>query len=968
MLKQLLLLGALCCTLGAVANAPRDSIYVYGEVLDHFSRVPIERAFVSVLRLDSTVVSSDSSSVGREYRGTGWSHYARGGHFSLRIPEAGKYLLKSVVKGYQTTITPLDVPEKEYRRRVRYWNTDVLMKKERQSPTETNLGEAVVAVTKIKMVTKGDTVVFNASAFQLSEGSMLEQLLAQMPGMKLEDGGKITFNGQHVEELLVNGKDFFQGDPKIALENLPAYMVDKVKVYRKEGEDAYLMSSKTQKEKAKKLVVDVNLKRQYNQGWIASVEAAGGTDDRYLGRLFALRYTDHSRLSIFANANNLNDTKTPGREGDWNTAWQPSGTLTLRMAGLNFDWDDKKSKAKFNSNLLVTDETTRNESKTSGVTYLADGDTHSRSHGRSTDRQNHVQWGNSFRLPAKKYYLSVSGNFDYFRNRTFSHNRSATFNADPLDASRVASLDSLYAPAGSPRLMNMLITAVDDRVKKKQNRWRTNVSSYFSMQLPLTGDRISFSTDIYHEKTENRTFSHYDLRRSLGGEFRNRYDWLPSKHYSYRFHFGYSWNLSEKIDLGFSYAYQQEYQRGERSLHRLDSLGGWNVPDAHPLGALPSTADSLHRALDFANSYLTGTMKKHNSFTLSPSFLLGEKTHFWVSNTLNWGKKRINDFRNRAPQYADRRLTSLTTSVNFYANGEQDYWFGSYSHDVDVPEMSYLLPTLDTSDPLVVQLGNPDLKNIHRHEMSLARYGSRTKRQQQYGISFNWGVQVHSVAQAMTYDRVSGVTTYRPRNVDGNWYTALHGNYSRTLDSLNRWQISTSAGLNFRNNADYVSDGLGGSLRSSVRNFSWNQHLSLAYSIRKTRLSAKVGFDWTHLTSRRTGFDPVHAIDLSYGVTANTPLVWGIELGTDFTLYSRRGYEDALMNDDRFVWNASLSKTFLKKRLMVGVEGFDILGQLDNVRRSINSQGRSETWYNTVPRYFLLRLSYRLTVAPKKQQ
>lgn len=98
---------------------------------------------------------------------------------------------------------------------------------------EIQLGEATVKATKLMMVMKGDTLVYNADAFQLAEGSMLDKLIAMLPGVELKKDGVIMVNGRRVERLLVNGEDFFTGSPKVALENLPAYTVDKVKVYER---------------------------------------------------------------------------------------------------------------------------------------------------------------------------------------------------------------------------------------------------------------------------------------------------------------------------------------------------------------------------------------------------------------------------------------------------------------------------------------------------------------------------------------------------------------------------------------------------------------------------------------------------------------------------------------------------------------------------------------------------------------
>ena len=93
----------------------------------------------------------------------------------------------------------------------------------------------------------------------------------------------------------------------------------------------------------------------------------------------------------------------------------------------------------------------------------------------------------------------------------------------------------------------------------------------------------------------------------------------------------------------------------------------------------------------------------------------------------------------------------------------------------------------------------------------------------------------------------------------------------------------------------------------------------------------------------------------------------GWQISTDATMYSRRGYADESMNTDNFVWNIRVGKKFLKGRLSVMLDGFDILNNISNVRQTLNAQGRTETWYMSVPRYALLHIAYKFSKAPKKK-
>lgn len=135
------------------------------------------------------------------------------------------------------------------------------------------LDEVTVTATKVKMVVRGDTLVYDASAFRLSEGSMLDALVGQLPGVELKDNGQIMVNGKFVKSLLLDGKDFFKGDPNVALKNLPAYIVKNIKVY--DYIDDALKASGERQKKGDNLVLDVRLKKQYQKGLIANVE--GGT-------------------------------------------------------------------------------------------------------------------------------------------------------------------------------------------------------------------------------------------------------------------------------------------------------------------------------------------------------------------------------------------------------------------------------------------------------------------------------------------------------------------------------------------------------------------------------------------------------------------------------------------------------------------------------------------------------------------
>ena len=118
----------------------------------------------------------------------------------------------------------------------------------------------------------------------------------------------------------------------------------------------------------------------------------------------------------------------------------------------------------------------------------------------------------------------------------------------------------------------------------------------------------------------------------------------------------------------------------------------------------------------------------------------------------------------------------------------------------------------------------------------------------------------------------------------------------------------------------------------------------------------------------------LNAIDFQYGISARytTPRLWkcsgeGLTLSADGNMYSRRGYGSSELKTDDFVLNASLSQPFLKGKLIARIEAFDILHQLSNTQYTVNAQGRTETWYRSLPHYVMLHLVYHWNKNPKKK-
>ena len=204
------------------ATAQDHNYRLQGRLCDAETHMGIPEASLQLLRADSTVVETYRIETREDS-----TLFRFMGHYEFQVNEIGKYIVRASHVNYETVYMPVEI---RLKRQHEVEVPEIRMKKVSQM-----LDEVVVKASKVKMVMHGDTIVFNADAFNLAEGSMLDALIAQLPGTELSQDGEITVNGKRIESLLIDGRSFFEGDPKAALQNLPAYTVNKVKVFDRKG-------------------------------------------------------------------------------------------------------------------------------------------------------------------------------------------------------------------------------------------------------------------------------------------------------------------------------------------------------------------------------------------------------------------------------------------------------------------------------------------------------------------------------------------------------------------------------------------------------------------------------------------------------------------------------------------------------------------------------------------------------------
>ena len=939
------------------AQSQRDSIAVYAKVMDSFTHEMLKGVKVEVLRPDSSLVSQHNTDKNYSY---GRSSYNFGDEFRGLFLLRADYIFRFSKEGYVTQYANLykrDLGRREQRRSV----GEILLKKIGKR-RDVELGAAEVRASKIRMVVKGDTLIYNADAFQLAEGSMLDGLIKLLPGFQLRDG-QITVNGQYVSSLLVNGEDFFRGDPRVALENLPAYMVNKVKVYRKEHPWSFITKGKEERKEDLPLVVDVNLKREYSIGWVGNVGAGYGTANRYLGRAFGLRFTDHSRLALYGNANNTNDTREPGTSGNWNANGAASGRTEMQTAGFEFLVKGDKDKWKYVGHAKIYHQNTFNQSISSSETFqpTLPNSTFNRARREAEGSHFKVQTEQAYERKRDEGYFKVFGALYYQHHRSDALHQGAEFSADPKDAYRAASLDSLFQTS-SERLAKMLVNRQQNQERSREHSWSGRLNASGFAKVPRTPDYYSLDFNADFEHKTGTAFSAYQLHYGQSAqvpqtnEHQRRYIDAPSTRanaslraeYDYRPDWG---GITPYLEV------RESYLKGDRMFYRLDKLG----KDAPTFGVLPSTTAALLQTLDAPNSYSEINNALNTTLGARCTFWLGGKLpshHLSFTPEAKWSLEHLTYNRAALQVTPHRSVLFLTPSISW---GFDDFHL-MYRLNVAHPDLQSLLDYVDKADPLNVYRGNPHLQRSTSHKLELYRFWGDWKKGRRQTLSLFWDVTRNAIAHGQTYDAATGVRTFSPRNVDGNWHVAAHHFLERPFDKEKKTLFTSETKADFRNSVDFVTE------RSTVQNFTLEESLRFNAKIKRVILDGSIGARYWHATSERKNFQTINSFDVTYGLNAQIALPAGFAFNADCKFYQREGYSDASMNDLRFVANARLEKTFLRGRLGVALDGYDIFGGLSNVTKVINAQGIVETWHNSLPSYAMLQISYKLSKGPKKKK
>ena len=974
-----------------------QNLSVKGSVYDFDSAEPLSPAAVQIYQIAGT----DSTYIG----GTSTDD---DGAFVINSLSAGNFVAKVTFLGY-------DDVYKNFTLRSGSGTTDLgkITMRGGQMLDEVAIS-AVVA--KVQMI--NDTVMFNSAAYKLPEGASVEDLIRKLPGVQIGSDGNITVNGKTVSRILVNGKEFFNDDKTVALTQLTADMIEKVKAYEKQSDLARQTGIDDGEEET---VLDLQVKKGMAKGWFGNISLGGGAPLEKEGFDVAALYQVNASLNRFDEDKQFtvmgSASQSSGGMGGFGgmrmgggvgmgmggmgmgggfggMAGGGGGVSKSYSAGANFamnlgnevssdnyqyelggsvNWShsDNQSSSKTNSwNAYTSTETWSRNVSASG------------SGSNSISAQMRIEWN-------KDNYTSLlfQPQFSYSESDSWSESQQAQFRSDPwkimsdpLDTATIynranypysefnidpASLDPVADFVDS--LYDYYTKAIWNTQNSANNSLSKSTSASGNLQFVRRfGNRgrnvsVRGTYNLSHSDSEQkqRNDQTYYYTPVPTQNLIRRFNDNPSDRNSYNIQATYSEPISTGTYLQFSYQYSYSEQNSDRATY--------NVPDASyglnnywDYTVNPADRDTLQSTNSYYYNYdqTIQLQFRKNATDQSYNFTVGLSI-LPQHSKMNYTGMGLKD------TLLERTVFNWTPTVQFrYRVTRQEQINIRYNGRSSQPSMQQLLPIRDDSNPLRISSGNPGLKPTFNNQLSLGyqKYNPVTMG------SFNINASISNTMRQITNKSIlleNGGSESLPVNMDGfwaNWNSNLNLTYNYTFPD-DRYSIMSNTTGSFNHQEGWASELNQEAKLRTTRTTGANESLSAEYRDDYLTISLDGSLRYQHSTNDIDPSRNMDTYDYSYGTSVMAYIPWrNMRLGSDLNMNSRRGY-DGDMNRDELIWNASMSFSFLKgNKASLSLAAYDILHQRSTISRSMSATSRSDTESKNITSYFMATLTYRLSL------
>ena len=951
-----------------------QNIVLTGEVINPITNEGVHEASVKVLNVaNDSVLAVTKAKLNmiveeRDGNSTGYLDKNSGAVFNLKISSNFQDVVLIVsASGYDSVKKNIHIDSEKKRIDVGTINLLPAMK-------QRNLNEATVTATKIKMYYKGDTLVYNADAFNILKNESLRKLVLQLPNTKIEEG-VIYVNGKAIESLLFSGKDFFNGNIDAALDRLPAYIVSKLKVYDKQGELSELTGRDMHD---KQYVMDVHLKREYLGTWMAKLEADVATEKLWGGQGFLMRMDDRQMLCINADVNKFNEERKMLDMLNMADRYS-TGRHKNKVANIEYFFEPN-STWRFSSNASVQQKEQKTHTWTNTETFLTPDNLMAKNKTFVSDKDTRINAYAALRArQTKKWQSELKFDFTFDNMRNAQDALTLAFWKRGDQDWHTWEVDSIWNNVTRLSSDDILYTLLNPTLQKQKTftykpEWKTS--------LVLGGNPFNIDLQINHNNVQNDLYNNYKL------DYLNTQD--NDHRRIYNNHTEHNTTVDATIDYGYKYfkndkydgvftpyvAFNHTYGNLSHPYYRLERMQEWSDALDWTKGSLGILPDGEWQAICFdnENSYYSKEKKQTGSVGMRLSHKLTGLKRGTIQFDADLGAvlqyKHLDYQRNEQSYDIDRHAYSFrpTLTMEYRSNGKHK-WSSelrlNYTGKQQLPNLLNMLQIEDNADPLNLFRGNASLQGIYDHQLAF-RYGMN---QRESGHSTYISIQYtrthNDIVASSIYNAENGGRIYEMVNTNRTHAANGDVGYSLPLDKNQRFYITLSVRGNYRQNADMSQLNAATKKGGLLQQYEVTPNAILRGTVgNKFRFSGR--WNTAFSTIKQSSMD-THYRETRLAADFSWDLPWKLQLASDFCANIYNGFADASINKAHCQWNASLARCFLSDKLSVRLIAHGILTPKNNIYSNINAISRVESYTDILPRYFMLSVVYSLDWTQKSK-
>lgn len=820
------------------------------------------------------------------------------GSFVL-TPKFGKYIIEVSFVGYQKKHLDINLNSKKPSLKL----DSIFLKDDAIA-----LKEAEIVGDIPAMQVKGDTIEFNAGAYNSDGSSVLKDLIKQIPGLEMDDKGALKANGKPISKILVDGKEYFGNDIAMALTTLPATMITKLQLFEKESEEAKASGIK---DNDPEQVLNLQVKEEFKRSVFGDTKNGIGNKGRHTNRFNLNKMHGDNQFSLVGDINNINDSEYRyGNDFDDNIN---------KSLGANFNIQQSE-KVSLNGSAKYNNYKTRDEYRSDSYTSILNQFTNNS--GKSVNRRQNMDMNTT--LDWKPDTLTTI----YLRT-------GITYN----DGNNISS------SRDSARIVGKNTTSSENSRFSENNGFRISNSLMLSRKLNNKGRNISLSLNQSYNK-DNSDGTNYSEKTYWEDNKLDIIDQLSnndSKSAGYGASIRYVEPLGKDNRLYASYSINWNNADRIADVRKIDPITGeYTLVDKD----YSRTTESESLRQNFRMGFQR-TQEKYNfnlNFSVDPSY--SRNKSYLEDITFDNPKQNVINF---SPSARLGWTPDKNTHIDF------DY-YGSTQH----PSITQLSADTVRHSAMSKSVGNPNLKPSFDNRFGLSYRKSDYESGRYLSASINYTFTMNStVGYQIVDDHSNTINTYQ--NVDGNSSAYAYITFNTPLKNK-KINIGSYFNIYHNKNIGFINTKKNIQNRISISPSVYGRFNS-------EKVEANLSFNVSHSMAHNNLAEIKRSDNTDYRLSnslkVKLPLDFAIESELEFSY--RTGLGEGVKKDET-MWNLAASKLFLKeKRGTLKFEFYDVLNDLRKQQNTISGSDYNNYWRRVINNYFVFSFSYRFNIIQGKK-